>query len=151
MLIVVLLLVIWPVAELYVLIKVAEAIGILLTLLLLVASWPLGSWALRSQGRAALDRLAAAMAERRPPGREVLDGVLILIGGVLLMIPGFISDAFGAVMLLPPTRALVRRGLVRNLRSRIVLRAVQFGSSGRVPSYDVDSTARDVDQPQLKR
>lgn len=136
----------WPLAELFVVIKVAEAIGILFTILLLIATWPIGSWALRSQGRAAWQRLATAIAQGRRPGREVLDGALILLGGMLLIIPGFITDIVGAALLLPPSRALARRLLVRNIQSRIVVRAAQFGG----PAYDVDSTARDIDQPQLR-
>lgn len=142
-----LLLILWPLAELYLVIKVADAIGLLLTLLLLVVSWPLGSWVLRSQGRAAWRRLSDAVAAGRSPGREVLDGSLILIGGLLLIIPGFITDLLGGLALLPPTRALLRRQLARNLQSRLVRRATGFT---RAPSsYDVDSTASDVDQPQL--
>jgi UPF0716 protein FxsA len=139
------LLVLWPVAEVFVAIEVADAIGVLAMIALLIVTWPIGTWALRSQGRAAWRRLAAAVAERRAPGREVLDGVLVLTGGALLIIPGFITDAIGIVLLFPPTRALMRRLLVRNLQSRVVLRAVRF-----TRPYDVDSTARDIDQPQLR-
>jgi UPF0716 protein FxsA len=143
-----LLLICWPVAEVFVAIQVADAIGVLATVLLLIASWPLGSWALRSQGRAAWRRLGDAVATRRPPGREVLDGALILLGGMLMIVPGFITDALGAFLLLPPTRALMRGLLVRNLHSRIVVRATGF-SRGAAP-YDVDSTATDVDPPRLR-
>lgn len=140
---VLLILICWPIAEVYVAIKVADAIGVLLTVLLLIASWPVGSWALRSRGRAAWRRLSEAVATGRPPGREVIDGVLVLIGGLLLIVPGFITDVLGLALLATPARALARGLLVRNLQSRIVLRATGFG---RGPArYDVDSTARDVD------
>jgi UPF0716 protein FxsA len=142
-----LLFVCWCVAEIYVAIKIAEAIGVLAMLLLLIAAWPIGFWALRSQGRIAWRRLGDAVAERRPPGREVLNGALVLLGGMLLMGPGFITDALGVVLLLPPTRAIARVALARNLRSRLVVRAARFG--GRRSAYDVDSTATDIDQPQL--
>lgn len=142
---VVLLLLAWPIAELFVAIQVADAIGILWTVILLIAGWPLGTWALRSQGRAVWRRLSVAVSEGRRPGREVLDGALVLIGGALLIIPGFITDALGILALLPPTRALLRWLLVRNMQSRLVVRAAQF--TGR--PYDVDSTARDLDQPRL--
>jgi UPF0716 protein FxsA len=148
MLFALLLLICWPVAEVFVAIKVAGAIGVLATLLLLIASWPVGTWALRSRGRAAWRRLGEAVTARRPPGREVLDGALVLLGGMLMIVPGFITDAFGALLLLPPTRALMRRVLVRNLQSRIVVRATAF-TRGATP-YDVDSTATDVDQPRLR-
>lgn len=145
--IVVLVLVLWAALELFVAIKVADAIGVLATVVLLLLSWPLGSWALRSQGRAAWRRLGEAVSAGRSPGREVLDGVLALLGGVLLIVPGFISDALGVLGLLPPTRALLRHGLARNLQSRVVVSATRFTGASR--PYDVDSTATDVDQQQL--
>jgi UPF0716 protein FxsA len=149
MLFALLLLICWPVAEVFVAIQVADAIGVLLTILLLVASWPVGSWALRSRGRAAWRRLGDAVAARRPPGREVLDGALILLGGMLMIVPGFITDVLGAFLLLPPTRALMRGVLVRNLHSRVVVQATRFT---RGPgAYDVDSTASDIDQRRLDR
>jgi UPF0716 protein FxsA len=142
-----LLLIGWFVAEVFVVIEVAGAIGVGATVLLLILSWPLGWWALRAQGRAAWRRLSAAVSAGRSPGREVLDGALVLLGGLLLIVPGFISDVLGALALLPPTRALLRRGLARNLQSRFVVSATRFGNPAR--PYDVDSTATDVDQPQL--
>jgi UPF0716 protein FxsA len=143
-----LLLILWPVAELYVAIKVAEAIGVLAMLLLLIAGWPVGVWALRSQGRAAWRRLTDAVATRRAPGRHVLDGGLILLGGILLIVPGFVTDALGLVLLLPPTRALARSVLTRSLGNRLLVRVARPARSPR--SYDVDSTARDVEQPSLQ-
>ncbi len=139
-------LILWPIAELFVMIKVAEAIGIPLTIVLLIAGWPIGILVLRSQGRAAWRRLNVAVSERRPPAREVADGALVLFGGTLLMIPGFITDVVGISALFPPTRALMRRLLIRNFRSRVVTRVAGFG---RQP-YDVDSTAKDLDQPRLQ-
>jgi UPF0716 protein FxsA len=136
----------WLVAELFVVIKVAEAIGVLLTLVLLIAGWPIGIWALRSQGQAAWRRLTVAVSEGRPPAREVADGALVLLGGTLLIIPGFITDVLGICALLPPTRALLRRVLIRNFRSRVVVRTAGLG---RQP-YDVESTATDLDQPRLQ-
>jgi UPF0716 protein FxsA len=146
--IVVLLFVLWAALELFVAIKVADAIGVLATVVLLLVSWPIGSWALRSQGRAAWRRLGEAVSAGRSPGREVLDGALVLLGGVLLIVPGFIADVLGVLALLPPTRALMRRGLARNLQSRLVVTATRFSGGSR--PYDVDSTATDVDQPQLR-
>lgn len=136
----------WAVAEVFVAIAVADAIGVIAMLLLLLAGWPVGLWALRSQGRVAWRRLSDAVAARRPPAREVLNGALVLLGGTLMMVPGFITDALGLLLLLPPTRALARVLVVRNLQSRVVVRAARFG--GRY-AYDVDSTATDIDHPQL--
>jgi UPF0716 protein FxsA len=141
----VLLLLIWPLVEIFVAVKVAEAIGVLYTILLLIAGWPLGSWALRSQGGAAWRRLTTAVAEGRPPAREVIDGALVVAGGVLLLIPGFITDVIAVFLLLPPTRALMRSAPLRKFQDRLVVRAARATSR----PYDVDSTARDIDQPQL--
>ncbi|MBV9805854.1 MAG: FxsA family protein [Solirubrobacterales bacterium] len=143
---IVLLVIGWFLAELFVAIKVADAIGVLETVLLLILAWPVGAWALRTQGAAAWRRLSTAVSAGRSPGHEALDGALILIGGLLLIIPGFISDVLGACALLPPTRVLLRRQLARHLHSRFLVGAARFGSSR--PS-DVDSTATDVDQAQL--
>jgi UPF0716 protein FxsA len=146
--VILLLLIAWFAAELFVVIQVAGAIGVGATILLLILSWPIGAWALKTQGRAAWRRLSDAVAAGRSPGREVLDGALVLIGGLLLIVPGFISDVLGAIALLPPTRALLRGGLARNLQSRFVVTATRFGNATR--PHDVDSTATDVDQAQLR-
>jgi UPF0716 protein FxsA len=140
--------IVWLFAELVVAIKVAEAIGVPYMLLLLIVSWPLGTWALRSEGRAAWRRLGAAVSAGRSPGREVLDGVLVLIGGLLLIVPGFLSDVVAICALFPPTRSLLRGRLERHLHSRFVVSATRVGGGGR--AYDVDSTATDVDQSQLQ-
>lgn len=144
-----LLLIIWPIAELLVAIKVAEAIGVLAAVLLLLAGWPLGVWLMKAEGRGAWRRLGASVSAGRPPGHEVLDGGLIVAGGFFLIVPGFITDVLGLVLLLAPTRSLARRGIVRNFRSRFVVRASQFAGASR--PYDVDSTAIDVDGAQLPR
>jgi UPF0716 protein FxsA len=141
------LLILWPLAELFVAILVARAIGVPYTILLLLVSWPIGIWAVRSQGRSVWRRLADAIAIGRPPGREVIDGALVLVGGVLLIVPGFIGDVLGAWLLAPPSRAVVRRLLVRNFNTRVVGQMARYGR--RPPAYDVDSTATDVDQSQL--
>lgn len=112
----------WPVAELFVAIGVAEAIGVLYTVVLLIVTWPLGMWAVRSQGHAAWRRLSVALASGKPPGVEVLDGALVLLGGALLIVPGFITDALGICLLLAPTRRPLRALLVRNLQSRLLRR-----------------------------
>jgi UPF0716 protein FxsA len=98
-----------PLAELYVIIQVGGVIGVPLTLAILLADAVLGSLLLRHQGRSAWRRFNKALEERRFPGREVADGVAITVGGTLLLTPGFITDVFGLILLIPPTRAIVRR------------------------------------------
>jgi UPF0716 protein FxsA len=147
--------VLWAVAELFVTIKVADAIGAALTVLLLVASVPVGVWMLRREGRAAWQRLGSAVQAGRPPAREAIDGALGLAGGMLLIVPGFISDAIGLLLLCAPTRALARAGIARNFRSRIVVGATRFtrrppGSYAADSTTTVDSTATDVNPPGLR-
>ena len=89
--------------------KVGDAIGAVRRSLLLVADSLLGAMLLRSQGRAVWRRFNETLAQGRMPHREVIDGVLVIFGGAFLITPGFLTDIVGLVLLLPPTRALVRR------------------------------------------
>ena len=132
-----------PLAELYVILKVGEAIGAVWTILLLAADSVLGSLLLRAQGRSVWRRFNAALAEGKMPHREVLDGVLVIFGGAFLITPGFITDVVGLLLLLPPTRALIRRALVRRLGRRV---AVTATTGGRM-RYDVEGTAREEPSP----
>ena len=97
-----------PIAELYVIIQVGQAIGLVPTLAILVADAVLGSFLLRQQGRSAWRRFNEALDQRRFPGREVADGVMITFGGALLLTPGFITDIVGLALLIPPSRAVIR-------------------------------------------
>src|SRR5688572_26238975 len=102
-----------PILELFVILQIAEVIGPWWTILLLIADSILGSMLMRSQGRAAWQRFNDALQAGRPPAREVLDGVLIIFGGALLLTPGFVTDFVGLSFLVPPSRAVFRRLLVR--------------------------------------
>jgi len=139
-----------PLAELAVIIQVGQLIGVWWTIGLLLADSLLGSWLLRHQGRAAWRRFNEALRAGRVPTREVLDGTLVIFGGALLLTPGFITDVFGAILLIPPTRALVRSVLTRRLRHRVVV-------SGPHPSrrpqsdYDIEGTAFDIDPDRIER
>jgi UPF0716 protein FxsA len=113
-----------PLAELYVIIQVGNAIGLVPTLVLLLADALLGSMLLRHQGRAAWIQFNRALAENRLPHKEVFDGILVILGGALLLTPGFITDIFGLVLLIPPTRAIVRA-----ISSRIVRRRMAMGAT----------------------
>jgi UPF0716 protein FxsA len=117
----VLIFIVVPIAELYVIIKVGEAIGLVPTLVLLLADALLGSILLRYQGRAAWIRFNRALAEGRVPHKEVFDGVLVIMGGALLLTPGFLTDILGLILLIPPTRALVRAMSSRFVRRRLAL------------------------------
>ena len=132
----VLLFIVVPIVEIYVIIQVGEAIGALWTIALLVADSILGSMLMRSQGRAAWRRFNEAIAAGRVPAREVVDGALVI---------------FGAAFLLPPTRALIRGLLVRRFAGRLIV-AVPGSARGRPTrpeGADVDSTATEVDPRTL--
>src|SRR5919112_88345 len=117
----VLLFIVVPIAELAVIIQVGQEIGVLWTVAILVADSILGSLLMRSQGRAAWRRFNDATRAGRVPAREVLDGALVIFGGALLLTPGFITDILGLVLLIPPTRAVVRGLLARRLMDRMVV------------------------------
>ncbi len=121
LLLLVLLFVVVPLAELYVIIQVGEAIGAPATIALLLLDSLLGAWLARSQGRAVWRRFQAGLAEGRAPAREAIDGALVIAGGALLLAPGFLTDIVGVLLLAPPTRALARRLIVRSARSRLLM------------------------------
>jgi UPF0716 protein FxsA len=127
-----LLFILMPIAEIYVIIQVGQAIGALWTILILIADSLIGARLLSWQGRTAWRRFQEAVAAGRIPHNEVLDGVMIVVGGTLLLTPGFITDVFGLVLLLPPTRAVVRRAVARSIRRRGAVTRVVF-RSGPVP------------------
>ncbi len=114
-----LLLLVLVVAEIYVLIVVGGWIGALPTILLLIASSLIGGYLLKREGAKALRSLRQASQERRPPHKEIADGILIFLGGLLMLLPGFISDVVGLLCLFPPTRALLRKGILGVLIRRL--------------------------------
>jgi UPF0716 protein FxsA len=117
-----------PLAELYVIFKLADdVIGIGWTIALLVADSILGAALLRSQGRVVWRRFNQELAAGRMPHKEVQDGVLVIFGGAFLITPGFITDVFGLLMLLPPTRAVIRRVGMRIISRRMSMRVAAAG------------------------
>ena len=139
-----------PIVEIYVIIQVGMAIGPLWTIALLVLDSVLGSMLMRSQGRTAWARFNGAVAEGRIPAREVLDGALIIFGGALLLTPGFVTDIFGAVFLIPPTRSIVRRLLVRRFAGRVFIASPGADRARqRQGGFDVDGSATEIDPRSL--
>jgi UPF0716 protein FxsA len=135
-----------PIVELYVIIQIGGLIGVVPTIALLLADALLGSLLLRHQGRGAWRRFNTALAERRFPGREVADGLLIAIGGTLLLTPGFVTDIVGLIFLIPPTRAIVRR-LMRGYVGRrfiVVGTPRPTGPAAATRHYDFDATAEEI-------
>ncbi len=155
----VLIFIVLPIAELYVIIKVGGAIGVPLTIALLIADSFLGVALLRSQGRAAWRRFNETLAAGRVPAREVFDGTMIILGGAFLLTPGFITDAVGLLLLIPPTRAIFR-GMVARLarrRAAFTVGTVRWGyragrgrghGEPRPSHYDYEGSAREVTEPR---
>ena len=134
-----LLLLAMPVLELAVIVQVAERVGVLETLALLVGISVAGAWLLKQQGLATWRSLQASMERGEVPTKQATDGVLILFGGALLLTPGFVTDLFGLVLLLPPTRALVKSSF-RKLFAGWALR--RAGRAGTVYSATVTQVRR---------
>jgi UPF0716 protein FxsA len=131
----------WVVAEIAAAVAVADLVGVLWCVLLLLAGWPLGGWILRAEGRAALRRLPDTLAAGRPPGPGLLDGALALLAGPLFIVPGFVTDALALVLLVPAARRGLGRRLLAHAQSRLVRRAARVARGAR-REYDVDATAR---------
>lgn len=122
-----------PLLELYVFVQVAGSIGFLPALAWLIGIGFVGAWVVKLQGLSTLRRANARVARGEMPTDEVVNGFLILVGGVLLLAPGFLSDAVGVLLVLPPTRALVR-GTVKRRWARsgplVVRRSTVIGGFG---------------------
>ncbi len=142
-----------PLAELWAILSVGDAIGVLPTILILLADSILGSLLLRWQGRGAWRRFMDALRIARMPSRELADGLLIVVGAALLLTPGFLTDVAGLLLLVPPTRALARRGLERGIARRLsaglagAARDTRHGPGAprRGAGYDVEGTATEHD------
>jgi UPF0716 protein FxsA len=109
-----------PLLEIYVIIQVGEAIGAMPTILLLVAESALGAWLVKREGARAWRALTEAVRSGQLPGRELGDAAVILVGGVLLLTPGFVTDLFGFFFVLPFTRPLARRALATFVSTRVL-------------------------------
>lgn len=116
----VLLFVVVPLAEIYVLIQVGQVIGAWWTIALLLADSILGSWLIKREGGRAWRALNSALNSGAMPSKELADGALILVGGTLMLSPGFVTDAFGMLLILPFTRPIARRLLTQVVTKRMV-------------------------------
>ena len=114
-----------PLLEIYVLIQVGQVIGPWWTIALLIADSILGSWLIRREGRRAWQALTTALGSGQMPARELADGALILVGGTLMLTPGFVSDALGLLVILPFTRPVARRLLTRVVTAHLITSATR--------------------------
>ncbi len=136
LLVALLLLVVMPVLELWVAVEVAGQIGAFPTVLALMALSASGVWLLRRQGMSVWRSATAELAAGRTPTRQLLDGALVLVGGVSLVAPGFVSGALGALLMLPPVRVVLRPLLLAWMTAR----AARLARSGRFRTVVVGTT-----------
>jgi len=112
-----------PILEIFVIIQVGQQIGAIPTLLVLIFESLLGGWLVRREGRRAWEALRTSVGSGQLPARELSDAALILVGGTLLLTPGFVTDVFGFFFVLPFTRPFARRLLAlvvaRRARARM--------------------------------
>ncbi|MBO9521063.1 MAG: FxsA family protein [Nocardioidaceae bacterium] len=137
-----------PIIEIYVLIQVGQVIGPWWTILLLIADSILGSWLLRREGAKAWQALRIALTEGRMPAKELADGALIVLGGALMISPGFVTDAFGLLAILPFTRPLGRRLLARFVARRLVVIPGTTPGPGNTRRPGPDVVQGDVVDPE---
>ena len=126
-----LLIIIVPIIELWVIVVVGSRIGILNTLALLVLVSIAGAILLKREGAATWRKLQATMARGEVPTEEVTDGALILLGGALLLTPGFVTDIVGLLFVLPTSRAAIKVG-ARKVLGAVALK--RFGVAGAAAS-----------------
>ncbi|MEJ7726325.1 MAG: FxsA family protein [Actinomycetes bacterium] len=127
-----------PIAEIFVLIQVGQAIGPWWTVLLLVAMSVLGAWLVRREFRNTWTALQSALRSGRLPSSELADAGMVVVGGTLLLTPGFLTDVVGLAMLLPLTRPLFRRMLLALLTRRMQTRATAWAGHQVVRGEVVD-------------
>jgi UPF0716 protein FxsA len=138
-----------PLVEIYVLIQVGQVIGVWWTILLLIADSIYGGWLIRHEGGRAWQALTNALNSGQMPAKELADAALILVGGTLMLSPGFVTDAFGILLILPFTRPVARRLLTTVVARRLVVipppgRTRGSGTGPVVPGEVVDP---DQDRP----
>ena len=126
-----LLFVVVPIVEIYLLIQLGQVVGPWWTILILIADGILGSWLVKREGGRAWKGLQEALAAHRMPANELADGALILVGGTLLITPGFISDVVGLFCIVPLTRPVARRVLARVISRRLQVATAAASTPGR--------------------
>lgn len=136
-----LLFVVAPVAEIYVIVQVSHGVGAPETILLLALISMVGAWLAKRQGLAVLQRMQATVAAGKVPSGEIVDGALVILAGALMIAPGFISDGVAILLLLPPTRAVVRHAILRRIRAGGIVTSVITGPGRRGPdrTWDAES------------
>lgn len=152
------LLVVVPVVELYVLMQVADGLGWLTSILLLLSVSVIGASLMRWQTAGAFGRVQATLARGEMPSKELADGALMIFGGALLLTPGFFTDLVGLAMFIPPLRAIARTMLLKRFSNRVTVagssRGFAFGTNFGARSGSTGRAGRtfiDVDEVDLDR
>jgi UPF0716 protein FxsA len=117
-----------PIIEIYVIIQIGQVIGAWWTIALLIIDSIVGTWLVKREGARAWQALGAALEQRRMPAKELADGVLILVGGTLMLTPGFVTDLVGILCILPFTRPVGRRMLAGVIGRRLVATTYPAGA-----------------------
>jgi UPF0716 protein FxsA len=127
-----------PLAELYLFKTLGSQIGVANTILIIIATAILGASLTKSQGRKAMIKFQQASAEGRLPAAEALDGIMILIAGAVLITPGFLTDAIGFALLVPPVRAAMGKVLAKRLKGKIQVVTPEFSAPEPRPKSKLD-------------
>ena len=128
-----------PVMELALLVEIGGHLGLFKTLGVCFLTGVVGAALARAEGLGVLRRIQKVSAQGQLPARELMDGLLIFVAGLVLLTPGFVTDAFGLLLLLPPSRALIRMWLLHQIGRRIKdgsWRVVAPGHGAQAPFED---------------
>lgn len=144
-----------PLIELFLIVQVSQSLGVLETILLLIVVSVVGAWLVRREGLSVMRRVQDQLQAGKMPTDALIDGAMILGGGALMLTPGFLTDAIGVSLMLPPVRAIFRPFVAKAVRSRVQVvspfgdslggqsggKSTGFGRgrSRRGPVYDADS------------
>lgn len=119
-----------PAVELYLLIQVGSVIGVLETIWIIVLTGVVGAWAAKTQGRLVLMQVQQASARGEVPSKKLVEGLMILVGGILLITPGFMTDIFGLSLVFPLTRKLLAFFVMNFVKKQIQNGKMNFHFSG---------------------
>ncbi|GAA4871360.1 FxsA family protein [Ferrimonas pelagia] len=142
-----------PIVEIYVLMTVGDALGAINTIALVILTAAVGASLVRSQGLSTMMSVQQRLARGEMPGQQIVEGVMLAVAGVLLVTPGFVTDAFGLLVLTPATRAPIARFLMSKMQLRMVQPGQFQGGFGQTHTYSesqqdspLEAPRRDIDQ-----
>lgn len=127
-----------PIAEIFILIKVGGIIGTFPTIILVVLTAVIGAGLLRQQGLSTLARLQQNMSQGKIPAQEIIEGVLLAVGGALLMTPGFVTDTIGFLCLLPFSRKFIATVIMKNSASKVTAQMGGYTQTSQWTQADSD-------------